>query len=132
MLATQSCSATDLPDKVYALLALASNIPLEADYNQEIEWVYVQVAAWLTTQHQDPEHYAMLTEPPSSLDGRDYAVDRLRSWAPYLADHPRIPRHSFILKTQSTKPSHSPELIMKNGLPSTHTIGLLNYPTNFG
>ncbi|KAE9977193.1 hypothetical protein EG328_002158 [Venturia inaequalis] len=143
LIATQRCSSTDPRDKMYALLALASEkdpIPLSADYSRHNGWVCTQIAAWLTTHHQDlrvlryanrGEHFARFSQ--SVLDEQEQmASGRLPTWVPYwpaatdTADVFRFngPKHRW--------PLARPNFVTEDGHTFVHPSGPLNYVLDLG
>lgn len=141
LIATQPCESTYPRDKMYALLALASDkypIPLKADYNRQNDWICTQIAAWLTARHRDLRirRYAYRHHRLGDLSGghlveqEQMALSRLPTWVSYW---PAAIDTTDIFHFSGPKPetsSSQPTLVTEDGHPFVHPPGPLNYVSN--
>jgi hypothetical protein len=129
LMATKSCASTDPRDKIYALLALASNlhqIPLQADYNKPFEWVLVQVAAWLTDHHKD----LRVLRHAYRVDRGISSIYSQPTWVPYWEVAIDTMERLHFTSTDWKEAPELIELVSESGLPISHLTGPLNYPTD--
>lgn len=157
LIATRPCKSSDPRDKMYALLALASEkdpIPLKADYTRKNDWVCTQIAAWLTEHYQDLRILRYAYRYPSVgnfssthsydpldsrlIDQEQVALDRLSTWIPYwpasieIADILYFAGHKLVMSSRPGSSSSQPTLVTEDGHPFVHSPGPLNFVSNLG